>query len=440
MRYYLLVLCSVLVLRTLAQPLANGREMGFAVSEPENNDFDQAFIYAQDACMKTIHISFRWSALRPDTTSWGSPALNLLDICNIYFPLANTKVELQLQPTNTVVDEMPEELMGLPYDHPLVISEFNRTLDTVFAHIPNVQLAALNIGNESDVLWQIDGLKYQQFGAFLQVVKPYAQALYQGTQGDTLSVGTTFTWGGLTNSLQGPLCQITNVSGDHISATYYGITQGFLVKPPTDVITDINDLVTLHPGNKPIRFAEIGYPTSAVCSSSEQLQSEFIEAMFSAWDTHMDRIKYMGYFLTTDWSQATVDTLAVYYGISDPAFLEYLRTLGLRTNPDAGMHKAAYYTMLCELNAREFCPAAFAIGLDERLGPDPFLVAPNPASDVLFITVPDQGANKIVEFIGLNGQGAHSVVYSDPMNIKHIPRGMYALRCSGHSLGLVLLQ
>ena len=65
-------------------------------------------------------------------------------------------MELQIGPVNTVVDQLPIELVGLPYDDPRVIRDMQRTVDTVFAHLPDVELAALNISNESDAYWGTD--------------------------------------------------------------------------------------------------------------------------------------------------------------------------------------------------------------------------------------------------------------------------------------------
>lgn len=399
--------------------------MGFAVSQPEDQDFEAAYQYALEACMSTIHISFLWNALRPDTNSWGPARIELLNIADIYFPLFNTKMELQIQVTNTVTDEMPAELLDLPYDHPLVISQFKRTLDTIFAHIPNSRLASLNIGNESDVLWGADEIKYQQFATFLAAVKPYAQGLYMGTQGDTLSVGTTFTWNGLTHPVIGPLCQQTNTVGDHISVTYYGIDNDFHVRPPTDVISDLNALITLYPGSKPVRFAEIGYPTSAVCNSSEQLQSEFVQAMFTAWDEHADRIDYLGYFLTTDWDQATVDTLGVYYGITNPPFLEYLRTLGLRTNPGGGTNKLAYNTLLCELDARNFCNATCTTSFPTNTTSTVIGIIPNPASERIRIVTTTVEKGRDVVFYSIAGQAVLQVPFAIELDVTGLPRGIY---------------
>lgn len=408
--------------------------MGFAVSTAQDGDLPEALAKAQAACMSATIISIGWSELHPDTLSWNADVVEQLDLINSFFSYIGVKVELQLRPVNTVVEEMPAELAGLPYDDPLVVHALLQTLDTVLGHLPDVELAALNIGNESDALWGTDTSRYTAFGVLLQAVMPHAKALYEASHGgDTLSVGTTFTWGGLTGAVTGPLCQITNAGADHISATYYGIENDFTVKPPSDVIPDLALLTTLQPGTQPIRLAEIGYPTSSVCGSSEQLQSDFVQYAFTAWDQHMDRIKYMSWFLTTDLDSATVEELGIYYGLSAPVFLEYLRTLGLRTWPGAGTDKPAYQTLLCELQARGFCATSCPNGIAEPASTSPLGLFPVPASGRLTIQGTDLRPGEPVQFIPMTGQSRLVLPYSTEMDISDLPSGTYAVWAPRHA-------
>jgi len=75
---------------------------------------------------------------------------------------------------------------------------------------------------------------------------------------------------------------------------------------------------------------EVGYPTGALCNSNDFLQAWFVAEMFHAWDIWSAHIKLVEFLALTDFSPETVDYLEQYYGISDPAFLEFLGTLGLR--------------------------------------------------------------------------------------------------------------
>ena len=430
------LICSV----GQAQPQANGRELGFAVSTAEDGDFALAIGKAQAACMSTILVSTGWSSLHPDTSTWSPAVLEQFDLMNAYFPTIGLKVELQLRTVNTVVEELPAELAGSTYDDPLVVQAMLETLDTLFAHIPGLELAALNIGNESDALWGMDASRYEQFGNLLTAVKPHAKALYEALHGDTLSVGTTFTWGGLTNATTAPFCQLANTTADHISATYYAIQNDFTVKPPFAVMADLDLLTTMQPGPKPIRLAEIGYPSGSLCNSNETLQSEFVQWTFTAWDQHMARIPYMNWFLTTDWDSATVADLGVYYGITVPTFLEYLRTLGLRTWPGSGTDKLAYGTLLCELETRSFCNTNCVNGIPEQVGRSEPRISPIPSSGWIRCSLPvDHKATSVI-IRSIGGGKAALLPYAPEMDLSGFPDGVYALEVEGLLPVLIVLM
>lgn len=411
------------VTRAAAQPV-DGRELGFAVSTAQDGDLASAIDHAQAACMSTIHISIRWNELHPDTLSWNMDVLEDLDLIDLFFASIGVKVELQIGPVNTVVDHLPAELEGLPYDDPSVVRDMQRTLDTVFAHLPDVELAALNISNESDAYWGTDTVRYMSFGSFMQVVVPHAKASYQASHGDTLSVGTTFTWFGLTDPLKADLCQIANAYSDHISVTYYPLLEDFTVKPPTAVIQDLDLLVALQPGPQPIRLAEIGCPSSTTCASGEDLQAQFVEAAFNAWDQHVDRIHYMGWFLLTDLDSATVDTLGTYYGLNDPIFLEYLRTLGLRTWPDSGTDKLAYHTLLCELQARNFCATSCVDAISEPVK-EHILISPDPATGKIRIRGAAIKDGAPVRFISMQGRTVSVLPFAAEIDVSILAPGAY---------------
>lgn len=415
----------------LCQPPAGSRKLGFAVSTAQDGNIAAAVAQAQAACMSVVHISVSWKDLRPSGGQWSASVLNELDLINTYFAALGVQVELQVQVVNTVVSEVPDDISALPYNDPLVVQAMQETMDTVFAHLPSVELAALNISNESDALWGADTSRYAQFAGLLAAVKPHAKALYSASHGgDTLSVGTTFTWGGLTNPVIAPLCQLTNAVADHISATYYGIQNDFTVKQPMEVVQDLDLLAAMHPGAQPIRLAEIGYPSSAVCSSSDQLQSQFVDAAFTAWDQHEDRIEYMGWFALTDLDSATVAALGIYYGLSAPVFLEYLRTLGLRTWPGSGTDKPAFGTLLCELQQRSFCTTTCTEGVNEPVK-EQVCISPNPAQDQISISATGTRSGTPVRFLSMDGRQALQLPLGPVMDVSALSQGSYMVMIEG---------
>ncbi|PCJ67470.1 MAG: hypothetical protein COA58_03900 [Bacteroidetes bacterium] len=389
----LIISCFLITLTfiSFAQKPKGNRIMAWQVDQAENGNYDSAFLYAKVSCMESIHLAVNWSSMDTNSGNFDQGFISgILDVSNIYYPAFNVMIELQLATINTVAKETPKDLMSTPFNHPTMISRFKQTLDTLFIHIPDVKLAALNIGNEHDVYMGTNAVQYAEYKTFLDSVVPYAKQLYFNLHGEELKVGTTFTLHSLVDENLKALCQSVNNGLDIVSTTYYPLENDFTMSPTSVVATDFSDLVAQYTDTtQPIYFAECGYASSDSCNSSEAQQADFYTKVFDAWDTHSSNIKYLTIFKSTDWSAADVQIFKDYYGISDIKFLEYLRTLGVRTWDGSGSNKLAYETIKCELNKRNWC------GIDCKLSsilPDQkvdALVYPNPTNELLNVKTKD---------------------------------------------------
>jgi hypothetical protein len=180
------------------------------------------------------------------------------------------KAELQIATVNTVAKEVPSDLMSVPFDDPTMISRFKTFLDTLFVHIPNLELSALCLGNEADIFWGTDSAKYLQYKTFMDEVSSYAKQLYHDIHGEDLKIGTTFTFHGLTATETSLLCASVNVDLDIIATTYYPLEPDFTMKDPAAVFDDFNDLVAQYNDpQQPIYFTECGYSSSELCLSQK---------------------------------------------------------------------------------------------------------------------------------------------------------------------------
>jgi hypothetical protein len=84
-------------------------------------------------------------------------------------------------------------------------------------------------------------------------------------------------------------------------------------------------------GSHPVVLQEVGYPTSSVLSSSEADQASFITNVFQVWQTHLQQMPFLNYFLLHDLTSTFCASLAQYYGDpNDAAFEAYVCSLGLR--------------------------------------------------------------------------------------------------------------
>lgn len=115
----------------------------------------------------------------------------------------------------------------------------------------------------------------------------------------------------------------------------------------------MDTLVSLYP-NKPICFYQFGFPSSPICNSSDSLQAAFITQAFTYWDYFANHIRLIDFTWLTDLDPIAVDYYQTYYGLGDPIFLEFLRTIGLRTWNGNGADKPALDELRCQAKQRGF--------------------------------------------------------------------------------------
>jgi len=122
------------------------------------------------------------------------------------------------------------------------------------------------------------------------------------------------------------------------------------VLDPEIVESHFNQIEALFSGRE-IWFNEVGYQSgSEYCGSSQTKQAEFYHHLFAAWDSNRASIGLILIDWLHDVSPEVLAEYEEYYGSSDPAFLEYLATLGLRNYNDTD--KYAWVQLLAETSAR----------------------------------------------------------------------------------------
>ena len=406
---------------------AQERHIGFQVDMSENQNYDSAIYHAKAACAEYIHFSLDWNILDTNLAMYDSSGVELIKLINMYYPTQNIALELNIPVINTVKREVPIDLESIPFDSALMITRFKMFLDTLFFYMPDVELIALNIGNESDVYWGTDTAAVFEFKIFLDSVQPYAKNLYQNIHGDELKCGSTLCYDALVDNSMKNIYQQFNANNDVISLTYYPLGINFQVLSPNSVPFHFSELINLYPDtSKPILFAECGFPSSSGCSSSEELQRQFIWNVFQAWDTYQENIRWISFFSLTDWSSETVDTLVIYYGLQGHAgFWSFLASLGLRNYPGNGSSKIAYEELRCQASFRNFCAADCILSIHEE-NSKPIKIFPNPVNSIL--KVESSFTNFRYSIIDCKGVIYLSGENSNEINIKNLEAGIYIIR------------
>jgi len=323
------------------------RRLEIDITDAENGDFDQSIALVKEVGAESVSLSVFWDKIE---TSPGvfAPNPNWLEIANIYYPNQDISLSLVISVLDTTEIRLPTDLAEKSFADPEVISRFKALLDYIKSQIPDLTLTSLAIGNEIDGVLGNDSGAWEQYGAFFTPAAEYARGLWPEVQ-----VGTKIMFEGLTGSTSERAWDL-NQSADVVMVTYYPLQGDFTVQDPGVILEDFTRITEMYP-DKEIHFAEIGYPTSEINNSSPEKQAAFIHNMFLAWDEHASHVTVLSYSWLTDLPQASVKEYENYYGLTDPAFGEFLHTLGLRTYPGSGEDKTGFQVFQEEAKARGWC-------------------------------------------------------------------------------------
>ncbi|MBA4241859.1 MAG: hypothetical protein C0448_14130 [Sphingobacteriaceae bacterium] len=397
--------------------------IGLDVStQPQNASFnyDSCFILGKNLGMTRVGVFQNWTAIETSPTVYN---MTIMDIANIYYPAYNMSVDLTITPIHTNNLEVPSDLTSTPFDNAVFINRFNRMLDSVKAHMPNVTLSSLVIGSEHDVYLGSNVALWTQYTNFYNAVLLHAKTLWPG-----LKVATELTFNGITT--QNTFAQTLNTNSDYIGVSYYPLNTNFTVKPVSVISTDFATLVGLY-ASKPICFYQYGYPSSSTCNSSDVLQAQFISQTFTSWDTYASNIKMIDFTWLHDLDMALVNYYGTYYGLTDPVFLEYLHTLGMRNWNGNGSDKLAFTELKCQAKQRGYnaLPINCSTSLSEINTSDEIVLFPNPVQTIFSLQSSQELNNATITVFNSIGQVVKTIsnVNAKQLSIdmSGMPNGLY---------------
>lgn len=298
------------------------RLLSLDVRADASGDYGAALAAAQGIGVEEVTFALDWATVE---TAPGVFDLHNVDLANTYYPAHGVRLAMSIRPAATTYRSLPADLAALPLDDPQVITRFDALLDTIAAHMGDVQLSGIYLGSEHDILFGGDPAEWDRWERFWDAVRPHAKALWP-----TVPIGTELTYAGLTGA-SADLAARSNADADVVAVSYYPLGDGFQVEPPASVAAAFDAIAARYPG-RTVHYNQLGYPSSATTGSSAELQRQFIAEVFRAWDAHASTVAIVNIDWQTDLSPAEVAAFEELYGITDPAFGEFLRTLGLRAN------------------------------------------------------------------------------------------------------------
>lgn len=315
------------------------RVLGMAINTSKNTKFDRAFNMAKKAGLEHVQISVHWNEVESKAGVYDKKYF--VDANKLY-STNKIKVSLNINPINTNQLILPKYLRGKSFDDPEVIEAFNALIDHELSIFRDVDIYSISVGNEVGGYLGEDAEKWEAYQTFFKAARDHIK----GKKPD-VPVGVKTMYHSMTGAPKDFVSEI-NQKTDVVMVTYYH-WDGRQVRKPEKIKDIFDEIVELYP-DRTIYFSEIGYPTSKHLGGSNEAQSKFVSAAFQAWDEHANRIKLLHFFMQHDLSEKQLSYYSKYYGLTSRNFLEYLGTIGMRTN--RGKDKGAFKTFEKEAKLR----------------------------------------------------------------------------------------
>ncbi len=315
------------------------RKLGFGVTEGTVG-YELAFASAKNAGIQFIELPQQWDEVETEPKKFKS---EFAAMANQVYPALDTSIVLSLNPIDTNLLRVPAHLQDFAWDSPERIESFCKFADWTLDQLPAATIQSISIGNEVDAWFVSHPDVIEGYTAFFESVRNHILAKHSN-----IPVGVKITFNGRVGEAKSTFDRLEE-SADVCMLTYYPLDESFQVRPPSSIELDFAKMIEAANG-KPVHLLEAGYPSGSQCGSSLDRQAEFIDAMFVAWDKHIDDVPVINFVWTCDLSQAEVDAMTKYYRVDLPAFAGYLGTLGLQKND--GTSKPAWIQLRDNLAKR----------------------------------------------------------------------------------------
>lgn len=319
---------------------ADGRSLGMAITSPEHGDFPSALATAIDAGVSRVPLTFTWRSLEPEQETYDD---RNLAIAALVIPAMGVSIDLAITPMLGDQLALPRDLMGKSFDDREVIVRYQELLDHVLTVLGDADVRVLLVGVEADVYLGDNAGAWASFATFTSDAADFVHnqqpEIEVGVQSSTYSrLHDPDKWKAL-----------DDVS-DIIATSYYPL-DGLMVRDPSEIASDFDALTALYP-DRTIRIVEAGFPSSRSNGSSNELQAEFIHALFAAWDEHADQILSITLWIEHDYSPSRLDDIQHSSNNHQADYLSLVGSMGLRLWEDDGAPKPAWQALLQETEAR----------------------------------------------------------------------------------------
>jgi hypothetical protein len=312
------------------------RLFGVATSESDDLDEHEAFLFLKSKVNVNAHtLGFTWTEIENSPEVYNRDALKRIN--SVY---QGVKIILNVNPLETYIKTVPPDLEEKQFNDPKMIARFKKLLDVIFSELHDLEFEAFLIGNEVNIYLDKAG-KWESFKIFYREIREYIKEKHAGIK---VSIAIAAGYMEDVQDYQSEdVHEIIEISDIFLTTLY----------PTLDVLQESFDSL-VNKIDKPIYIQEIGYCSSNRINSSEKKQGEFIKEMFTLWDKHDSKIKYLNYFSLHDFEKEYIEALLEILGQADEPDaeinVEIMTSLGLRTF--SGRDKFGFYVLDKEAEAR----------------------------------------------------------------------------------------
>ena len=332
------------------------RVLGLAV-EIGDVDFQSNVRTARDAGAQTTNLTFGWDDVEravdagdagdadADASAAPTQLFNpLLHVANLVLPDERMGAIVTLDAVDVSGARAPATLAGRALDDAELGARYDRLTDYALDQLPDVSVTALFFASNVDIPLGDDPAKHAAFATFITRAAAHVHA-----SRPKMKVGFVVTASGAVAARE--RFKAAWAASDVIGLTYLPVDAAAQVRPVSAIGSDLDQLIAALPPGVPVVVREAGYPAATENGSTEAAQAEFVSVAFSAWDRHADRLSVVTFRELVDLEPTRAANLALRYGRSDPAFLGFLGSLGLRS---ASRPKPSFAALVSEARARGF--------------------------------------------------------------------------------------
>ena len=318
----------------LAMSMHNG-----GVDATTDDKYIEDYDLAQAIGVNAAQVLIPWNAFEPIKDSY-----NFSLFTNVGWGLNTLSARgLKILFTFSIIDvankAVPSDLAGLPLNDQIIKDRYRNAINKILPYL-NSDVIYFSVGNEVDA-----GLNSPtEWANYKELVDDAITYIHSIPPNMKVGVTTTFQ-----NSAVGAANIATlNTNTDIHIMTYYLTNTSFMVQdPPSTVLADLDTMLTQAMG-KPLVLQEIGYPSSTNIGGSPANQAEFVEHVFSKWQSiGVEKLPFLAFFKRKDWNAAFCDLITGQ--VAGHPFWEFMCSLGF-TNNDL-TPKPAWTTLIDQIQS-----------------------------------------------------------------------------------------